>query len=219
MRILIATLFLSTAAYLWFSPAAAPPIPVRTPVDRSVLTSAPPRQALGDPPTVLLGGLRQRCSNCHRLFPSRPETPADLQQHRDVVLDHGLNDRCHNCHSPANHEKLLLENGVEIPFGEAVRLCARCHGPTYRDWLAGMHGRTQGSWDPRSGRQSRLSCTQCHDPHKPAQTPLVPLPGPNTLRMGPVAPDGHGHEGRPRKTSPLLLRGPGRESEGSAHNE
>ena len=111
-----------------------------------------------------------------------------------------MNDRCYNCHGRNDRNKLLLFGDVEIGYDDVEQLCAKCHGTTYRDWQAGMHGRTNGSWDAQDPRQRRLKCTQCHDPHAPAYDAMVPMPAPNTLRQGPQDPEGgHGHG----KRSPL----------------
>ena len=62
--------------------------------------------------------------------------------------------------------------------------CAKCHGPVYRDWENGSHGRINGYWDQSRGTQTRRRCIECHDPHAPRFAPLTPAPGPFTLRMG-----------------------------------
>lgn len=67
-------------------------------------------------------------------------------------------------------------------------VCAKCHGPVYRDWQNGSHGRINGYWDRSRGPQTRRRCIECHDPHAPPFAPLAPAPGPSTLRMG--APSG-----------------------------
>jgi hypothetical protein len=124
--------------------------------------------------------------DCHSLFPPREETPEHLLQHGHIVLDHGINDRCRNCHDPNDRNKLILHGGQVIGYSEVVRLCSKCHGPTYRDWQKGVHGRANGYWDTSRGPRHRLKCIQCHDPHapySPAMDPLKPLPGPDTLRM------------------------------------
>ena len=80
----------------------------------------------------------------------------------------------------------MLQSKESIPYSGVTRLCAGCHGPTYRDWERGMHGRTDGYWDETLGEPHRLSCTECHDPHWPripAMEPVAPLPPPHTLRM------------------------------------
>lgn len=150
------------------------------------ITTAPRRQTLSDPPTIVVNGFKRTCMDCHRLFPPREQTPKRLLQHKHIHLNHGINDRCRNCHNVQDRNKLVTYNGEPVSFNNVVRLCAKCHGPTYRDWQRGMHGRTNGYWDPTRGPVRRLRCTECHDPHDPrhpAMDPLTPLPPPHTIRM------------------------------------
>jgi hypothetical protein len=165
--------------------AGDPPLP-KPPsvfVDPEDFSDLPMRSAPQHPATILRGGYEMACNECHGLFFSPAETSPWLTQHQHIELDHGLNDRCFNCHDRFNRDMLILPGNVLIPFDESPRLCASCHGPTYRDWELGIHGRTFGSWDTTSGKQRHLACTQCHDPHAPAFGPMTLLPGPNTLRM------------------------------------
>jgi len=82
-----------------------------------------------------------------------------------------------------------------VPFSDVQSLCAQCHGPVFRDWERGTHGKTLGAWDLSSPDAHRLTCTECHNPHSPAYEPIEPLPGPNTLRMGEQHKKAHGaHE-------------------------
>jgi formate-dependent nitrite reductase cytochrome c552 subunit len=60
---------------------------------------------------------------------------------------------------------------------EAMRLCAQCHGPQYRDYKRGSHGGMTGHWDLSRGERTRNNCVDCHDPHAPAYpgtTPVLP---------------------------------------------
>lgn len=157
------------------------------------LDISPRREILDDPPVIFIDGFNRTCMDCHRLFPARDDAPKNLLQHAHVMLDHGINDRCRNCHDVNNRDRLLLRSGESISYAEVVDLCARCHGPTFRDWERGMHGRTNGYWNLAMGEQKRLACTECHDPHNPrvpAMDPVTPLPRPNTLRMSQT--EGHG---------------------------
>ncbi|MEW6073748.1 MAG: hypothetical protein AB1726_14280 [Planctomycetota bacterium] len=189
MRLWIAAVFLALAG--WFAvegvPASLPADlggTIADPVPRAALDPRPLREPVRDPPTTVIATLRQRCTDCHDLFESRPETERPPVQHREIVLDHGLNARCFNCHARADHKSLLDGIGALIPYADSDRSCARCHGPTWQDWRRGMHGRTGGAWESASGAQVHLTCVQCHDPHSPAFPPMAPLPGPRTLRMG-----------------------------------
>ena len=189
MRVLIAALFFLTTGWFLVDPDDGPPPVEPTPAfDVAALSTAPPRERMQDPPTSVIGGIEQRCSDCHMIFPSRRVTPELLHQHTELVHDHGMNDRCFNCHALEDRDKLVLYDGSEIGYDDVELLCAKCHGTVYRDWQVGSHGRTEGSWDLDSGNLSRLVCTDCHDPHAPAYDPFVPLPGPNTFRMGPIHP-------------------------------
>lgn len=136
-------------------------------------------------PQIALAGFSYQCSDCHRLFKSPAETTRSLTQHRDIVLEHGINTRCFNCHHLTNRDAFVDDWGREIPYDQPQLLCAKCHGPVYRDWLHGSHGRTNGHWDQAQGPQQRVRCIQCHDPHNPPFPPLAPAPGPSTWRMGP----------------------------------
>jgi hypothetical protein len=202
-RSCVPLVFLGLAAwFLWGSGSAMPVLPEPVGFDRAEIAPVPPRADVLDRPEIVVGGYVQRCSACHDLFESEELVPTDLRQHEHIVLDHGLNARCHNCHSRTDHNKLILHAGEEIAFSEVVRLCASCHGPTWRDWEKGMHGRTTGSWDAEREEQRRLGCTECHDPHAPAFPAVAPLPGPRTLRMGEQ--QGFAHSVPPEKTSPLM---------------
>jgi len=173
------------------------PIPPASGVVEADLALGPPRIAL-QTPTMQNGRYLMACSECHALFPS-PAVPREtLFQHTHIRLSHGLNDSCYNCHDRANRDALVVRGGETIGFERSVELCAQCHGLVFRDWQAGIHGRTSGSWETNSPDRRRLRCSECHDPHSPAFPPVVPLPGPSTLRMGPPStPDPHGQHENP----------------------
>jgi len=135
-------------------------------------------------PEISLAGFTYRCSDCHKLFESPAETERTLTQHREIQLKHGINTRCFNCHHRENRDAFADEAGREIPYDQPQLVCAKCHGPVYRDWLHGAHGRTNGHWNPAAGPQERRRCIECHDPHQPPFPPMRPAPGPHTLRMG-----------------------------------
>jgi len=135
-------------------------------------------------PMYQVGVFTYRCSDCHRIIPSPLETDRTLTQHREVRLSHGINTRCFNCHHRGNRDAFVDDYGNEIRWDQPQLLCAKCHGPVYRDWQNGAHGRTNGSWDPKRGVQTRLRCIECHDPHRPPFAPIAPAPAPHTLRAG-----------------------------------
>lgn len=202
----VMAVLLLVGLFFWFGPSADPrPELVSSRFDASQLSTEPPRERMTDPPAVRIGGFEQRCSDCHGIFDSAiQDPPLALTQHAHIRLQHGMNDRCYNCHGRDDRNKLLLHGGVEVGYDDVELLCAQCHGTTYRDWQVGMHGRTEGSWDPTSGKQRRLGCTECHDPHAPAFAPIVPMPPPNALRQGRQDPTGH-HEDN-GKRNPLKKR-------------
>ena len=163
-------------------------IPVKTPVaiDPEQLSIAPRCAILRDPPTINIDGFDRTCMSCHQMFPPREDPPQALAQHKHFILNHGINKQCRNCHDTENRNLLVLRGGETIGYNDVESLCAKCHGPTYRDWQHGAHGRTNGYWDASRGEVRRLQCTECHNPHDPrvpAMDPIAPLPGPDTLRM------------------------------------
>ncbi len=159
------------------------PVPPATSVPAWAIDTATIRQP-SLRPEITIVGYTYRCSSCHKLFPPRMTTGRTLTQHRDIVLKHGINDRCLNCHHPENRDAFVDDVGGEISYDQPQRLCAKCHGPVYRDWLNRAHGRTNGYWDVSKGPLWRTKCIQCHDPHQPPFPPMVPAPAPHTLRMG-----------------------------------
>ena len=101
------------------------------------------------------------------------------KEHSDIVMKHGTHDRnnnCFNCHDEQNLELLQTRDGRQIKLAESPPLCGSCHGPTYRDWEAGAHGRTGGYWDPdrRPYENARSAWT--------ATTPTTPKSRPANRR-------------------------------------
>lgn len=206
MKAIIPLVFIALA--IWFSALSSPaeiPIPERAEFDRAAIEVVAQRQEFPDPPMIENAGIEMSCADCHGIFDSSGEgNRGNRGQHQHIVLDHGMNDACYNCHSNQNRNKLILKGGQEVGYAEVQNLCASCHGPTFRDWEKGIHGRSNGYWDTTKGERTRLVCTQCHDPHSPAFGSLKPLPGPNTLRQragGPPAPYDHN-----AKHNPLILK-------------
>jgi hypothetical protein len=184
--------------FLFFSPQADIPRTEIREVDLEQIKPGALRTPLLDASKAMVGGLNHSCSECHKVFTSR-EGKHELLQHKEIVLKHGMNARCLNCHHGESRDNLVLHDGTLVAFDQSPRLCSQCHGTVYRDWQRGMHGKTMGSWDAASGKQYRLSCSECHDPHSPAFPAYVPLPGPSTLRMGDQS-----HKAEPKqKHSPL----------------
>lgn len=104
--------------------------------------------------------------------------------HEDLVLRHGefgRNNNCYNCHNPDKLDEVVTRQGDRYPLAESTMLCVSCHGPTYRDWLRGVHGRTSGYWNRDLGPVKREPCAACHDPHHPEFPHLRPAPAPHRL--------------------------------------
>jgi len=148
------------------------------------------------------GGFAYSCSECHDLFESPVEPAPVLTQHQEIVLEHGINNRCFNCHHREKRDYFVAHDGSTIDSGDSQGLCAKCHGPVFRDWSHRVHGRTNGYWDTSRGPQRVKKCISCHDPHSPAFPSLPVAPGPNTLR----APAPSKEHGVPRQgaQNPLL---------------
>jgi hypothetical protein len=109
------------------------------------------------------------------------------EEHGNIVMAHGRHNRnnnCYNCHDEQNLERLQVRDGRELSFGDSTPLCGSCHGPTYRDWEAGAHGRTSGAWNRDPAAFKRQACVSCHNPHSPKFPVRKPAPGPHPLRPG-----------------------------------
>lgn len=122
------------------------------------------------------------CNECHQNFQTKEEAIQKnlIGEHSGLVLDHGQNNRCVNCHHPENKEALLAQDGSEIPFSQSQNLCAKCHGPKFREWTKGIHGKLTGFWDSTKGSSNKTQCLYCHNPHSPKFKPLQPAPGPSS---------------------------------------
>lgn len=131
------------------------------------------------------------CMECHRHV-DKPETfQREMKvEHENIVLEHGNNRYCLNCHHDVNRNAFVDYDGSEIAQENVTQLCAKCHGPKYRDWQAGVHGRQNGYWDETRGPKVKLRCIQCHDPHKPAFAPIKPMPPLIYPKRAPQAEDG-----------------------------
>lgn len=178
------TVLAVAAVLLWVAPRYQSPVVSPTRVPASVTDTTPVRQP---PPRAVytIGRFTFECSECHRTEPG-PRVAGDMvTKHMDLSLVHGMNTRCLNCHHPTNREVFADYFGAEIPWDQPERLCSKCHGPVYRDWQHGSHGRTNGYWDVTQGPSVRLKCIQCHDPHYPSFQPLASAPAPRMLRGEP----------------------------------
>ncbi len=199
--VLVPMLLFALAAGLLLGPSEfISPVPMATITPAWVVDTTPIRKALLEP-KVVFSGFSFRCGECHNLFPSPRTATKSLLRHKHIQLKHGINIHCFNCHNIENRNTFVDDIGREIPFDSPELLCARCHGPVYRDWQHGAHGRTNGYWDISKGEMTRLKCIECQDPHQPPFPSMKPAQAPNTLRMGVPRPVGH-----PSERNPLSVR-------------
>lgn len=159
------------------------PVPAATPVPSWATNPATVRHPDAKP-EYHQAVFTYRCSACHDIIPSPLKTNRTLTQHSEIELEHGINASCFSCHHRTNRDAFVDDLGGEIPWDQPELMCAKCHGPVFRDWQHGVHGRTNGFWLKTKGPQTRRKCTECHDPHRPPFPPMHPAPGPSTLRMG-----------------------------------
>ncbi len=177
----VPTVLAVTAVLLGVAPRYQSPVATHTPVPASATDATPVRRP--NPSAVhTVGRFTYTCSECHRTLPEPHAAGGDFTKHEGLQLVHGINTRCLNCHHPVNREVFVDDFGEEIPWDQPQRLCSKCHGPVYRDWQHGSHGRINGYWDTAQGPLVRLRCIQCHDPHHPPFQPLSSAPAPGILR-------------------------------------
>ena len=187
--VVLAFLVLGAAFYLdlWGHPAVGPAIPL---VDTNFISTATARQSVAD--LMSSGGDTSGldCYACHeKSKPLKLKFDADgnvvvPKEHEDIVMAHGRhhrNNNCFNCHDETNLELLQTRDGRHLKIAESPALCGSCHGPTYRDWEAGVHGRTSGYWKRDLGPSERKVCTSCHNPHSPPFPSRKPAPQPHLL--------------------------------------
>ena len=167
--------------------ASLPPIPL---VDTNFISTATARMSAAD--LIRSGGDTSGldCYACHeRNKPLKLKLDAEgnvivPKEHDDIVMGHGRhkrNNNCFNCHDETNLELLQTRDGRHLKLVESPALCGSCHGPTYRVWEAGVHGRTSGYWKRDQGAIDRKVCTSCHNPHSPPFPSRQPAPAPHPL--------------------------------------
>ncbi len=189
--IVVTLAFLALAAGfyldLWGHPVLGRPIAL---VDTNFISTATARMSVAD--LIRSGGDTSSldCYGCHeKNKPLKLKMDAEgnvivPKEHDDIVMGHGRhhrNNNCFNCHDETNLELLQTRDGRHLKIEESPALCGSCHGPTYRDWEAGVHGRTSGYWNRNLGPIERKVCTSCHNPHSPPFPSRQPAPGPHPL--------------------------------------
>ena len=140
------------------------------------------------PPPPLSEDYYPCAENCHNDMDTDP-TPRELEdEHDDVELHHAEQFRwCLDCHDADDRDKLHLQSGEKLDFEHSYRLCGQCHGPQFRDWREGIHGKRTGFWD---GKKQYLLCAHCHNPHSPKFESVKPEPPPQVPIYGTAG--GHG---------------------------
>ncbi len=125
-------------------------------------------------------GFEYFCAECHTDFEHEPTANKPQGEHANIMekFDHGSTIYCMSCHYTQDREKYVDNIGQPMDTDKSELLCARCHGPKFRDWKDGIHGRTNGFWSEEHGDREKLTCAQCHDPHTPKFPKMVPSPPP-----------------------------------------
>ena len=116
------------------------------------------------------------CNDCHSELEPNTQRRELVEMHDDIIFDHDSENRwCLACHNMNERDSLVLAGGKLLGFNESYKLCGQCHGPKYRDWKLGIHGKRTGEWN---GQKQYLLCVHCHDPHSPKIKSLQPMPPP-----------------------------------------
>ncbi len=126
------------------------------------------------------------CATCHDAAEGSTaiaDAPGEPEKfHASVKPEHGAL-ACDSCHD-ADRTRLKLADGSPLDLGDALQLCAQCHGPQYRDYSHGAHGGMTGCWDlERCGRE-RNHCLDCHGAHNPKYPTFLPVFPPRDRHMG-----------------------------------
>jgi hypothetical protein len=117
------------------------------------------------------------CATCHttRAAQVQIKSAGQLKEfHQGMQYVHG-EISCLSCHNAGNYDTLRKADGTPVNFVQTQQLCAQCHGPQYRDYQHGSHGGMTGHWDLTRGPRERNTCTDCHDPHAPAFSRVMPV--------------------------------------------
>src|SRR5437899_375829 len=161
--------FLGLTAAFWFEPwgrtHAREPIPL---VDTNFLSTATARVSYGELVRQKADLSDFDCYTCHEKGKApiiRFDTNGVIlipKEHGNIVMGHGSHNRnnnCFNCHDELNLEQFQTRDGRTLKFAESTYLCGSCHGPTFRDWEGGAHGRTGGSW-VKTSQTTRRNCVE-----------------------------------------------------------
>lgn len=160
----------STSAVLWWGDPYDGTVPMgKMPVDADYNKGeavVKPRSAK----LTLLPICGVACHNGTYPPPPKDKNPRKLNMHTDLVpdslnLQHGRGGIwCLDCHNAKKRNTFIDNFGGEISFDQPQKLCGKCHGPIYRDWREGIHGKRIGQW-ASNGKKRWFVCTECHNPH------------------------------------------------------
>lgn len=115
-------------------------------VDLTALVSTTPKEAPKEtPPQLPTEKPELDCLSCHNV---------QLKKHDVFGTD---NNACYVCHNSRDMMSLRFLNGTSISLDKAFLICQQCHQERYKAWEEGTHGKPG----------EKISCTECHDPHKP----------------------------------------------------
>lgn len=186
-----ASVFVGLTVSFLLGSSGEPVVPEIPLVDEKILETASVRRSYADLVAAKEDLSDFDCYGCHEKGkppPLRFDPKGGLiipSEHSNIVMghgSHGRNNNCFNCHDENNLEFLQGREGPPLKFSDSPQLCGSCHGPTYRDWEAGAHGRTSGHWARELGGIRREQCVNCHNPHSPRFPGRAPAPGPHLMR-------------------------------------
>jgi len=131
-------------------------------------------------------GPQDPCASCHGgqgIVDGRGEADAARVHHNIRPLHpEETGAQCLTCHAGEDVGRLRLGRGGTASLDHAYRLCAQCHFSQVDSWAKGAHGKRLAGW---RGRRVVMGCADCHDPHRPATEPRMPMSGlslPGALR-------------------------------------
>src|SRR5437867_3218254 len=146
----LTALFTTLAAAFWLDLWGRPVLPAPIALAQEQFTNTAPVR-LSAAELIRSGGDASSldcyaCDEKNKPVHLRLDTNSNVilpKEHEDLIMRHGRNNRndyCFNCHDPENLDTLKTPEGKRYKWEESTKLCASCHGPTYRDWEAGIHG-------------------------------------------------------------------------------
>ena len=118
------------------------------------------------------------CTSCHEgqgiVDGRQAEEGEGIHQNIQPVHPAQTGAQCLTCHVADDVGRLRLERGGSTSIDHAYELCAQCHFRQVESWAFGAHGKRLVGW---RGRRVVMSCADCHNPHRPATEPRMPMAG------------------------------------------